>query len=143
MKIPMPVLALLALSCSSACLATDCFVPVAAQPTISMNVVAPEMMQSVGRDPFCLGAAEAIARIRGIVPIQANGTAAYVPMTKDDNSPWRFDMSQNGKQMTSVEFDAWMKAKGIRVATGKPGSSAAAEPAAAPAELPAPVQTGN
>ena len=51
------------------------------------------------------------------------GTAdgAYVPKTKDDNTPWRFDMNQNGKRMTSVEFDAWMKAKGIRVAKGKPG----------------------
>jgi hypothetical protein len=47
---------------------------------------------------------------------------SYVPKTKDDNTPWRFDMNQNGKRMTSVEFDAWMKAKGIRVATGKPGS---------------------
>jgi len=49
----------------------------------------------------------------------ANG--AYVPKTKDDNTPWRFDMNQNGKRMTSVEFDAWMKAKGIRVAKGRPG----------------------
>ncbi|MEO8002129.1 MAG: hypothetical protein ABI644_09640 [Arenimonas sp.] len=31
-------------------------------------------------------------------------------------------MNQNGKRMTSVEFDAWMKAKGIRVATGKQGA---------------------
>lgn len=45
----------------------------------------------------------------------------YVPKTKDDNTPWRFDMNQNGKRMTSVEFDAWMKAKGIRVAKGRPG----------------------
>ena len=55
----------------------------------------------------------------------AGASGVYVPLTKDDNTPWRFDMSQNGKQMTSVEFDAWMKAKGIRVATGKPGVSAA------------------
>lgn len=46
-------------------------------------------------------------------------SGAYVPLTKDDNTPWRFDMSQNGKRMTSAEFDAWMKMKGIRVATGK------------------------
>lgn len=56
----------------------------------------------------------------------ANG--AYVPKTKDDNTPWRFDMNQNGKRMTSEEFDAWMKAKGIRVATGKPGAETPAPP---------------
>ena len=59
-------------------------------------------------------------------PMPTNG--AYVPKTKDDNTPWRFDMNQNGKRMTSVEFDAWMKAKGIRVATGKPGSDNAPAP---------------
>lgn len=63
-------------------------------------------------------------------PTTSNG--AYVPKTKDDNTPWRFDMNQNGKRMTSVEFDAWMKAKGIRVATGKSGVDAA--PVAAPVE---------
>ena len=55
-------------------------------------------------------------------------SGAYVPKTKDDNTPWRFDMNQNGKRMTSVEFDAWMKAKGIRVATGKPGADNAPVP---------------
>jgi hypothetical protein len=54
---------------------------------------------------------------------------AYVPKTKDDNTPWRFDMNQNGKRMTSEEFDAWMKAKGIRVATGKPGAEITPAPA--------------
>lgn len=56
--------------------------------------------------------------------------ATYKPKTKDDNTPWRFDMSQNGKRMTAEEFDAWMKARGVRVAKGAP---AAAKPAEAPA----------
>lgn len=57
-------------------------------------------------------------------------TPGYVPKTKDDNTPWRFDMNQNGRRMTAEEFDAWMKAKGIRVATGKPaGEAAVAQPA--------------
>jgi len=34
---------------------------------------------------------------------------------------WRFDMRQDGKAMTANEFDAWMKARRARVATGKPG----------------------
>ncbi|GAB3744070.1 hypothetical protein [Lysobacter olei] len=32
----------------------------------------------------------------------------------------RFYMEQNGKKMTARDFDAWMKSRGIRVATGKP-----------------------
>lgn len=32
----------------------------------------------------------------------------------------RFDMTQNGKRMSAADFDKWMKARGIRVATGKP-----------------------
>lgn len=70
---------------------------------------------------------------RPVLPVEpprsaptANG--AYVPKTKDDNTPWRFDMNQNGKRMTSEEFDAWMKAKGIRVATGKPGAETSPPP---------------
>ena len=57
--------------------------------------------------------------------------ATYKPKTKDDNTPWRFDMSQNGKRMTAEEFDAWMKARGVRVAKGAPAP--VAPPAPAPA----------
>jgi hypothetical protein len=56
--------------------------------------------------------------------------AAYKPKTAFDNTPWRFDMSQNGKRMTADEFTAWMKAKGVRVAKG--AGAAAAAPAPAP-----------
>ncbi len=47
-----------------------------------------------------------------------NDPAAYQPKTEFDNTPWRFDMNQNGKRMTAVEFDAWMKSRGVRVAKG-------------------------
>ena len=57
--------------------------------------------------------------------------AAYQPKTAHDNSPWRFDMSQNGKRMTADEFDAWMKSRGVRVV------KAAGTPAVAPAPAPA------
>jgi rare lipoprotein A len=45
--------------------------------------------------------------------------------------------------MTAEEFDAWMKARGIRVATGKPAGSepAAAAPAAATAQACQPTAT--
>jgi hypothetical protein len=59
--------------------------------------------------------------------------ATYKPKTKDDNTPWRFDMSQNGKRMTAEEFDAWMKARGVRVAKGAPAPVKSAD-APVPAE---------
>lgn len=70
--------------------------------------------------------------------------AGYVPKTPYDNSPYRFDMSQQGKRMSAADFDAWMKARGLRVAGAKPAEPATTEPAApSPAPLacqPAPTQ---
>lgn len=74
-------------------------------------------------------------------PAAANAASGYVPKTAHDNSPYRFDMTQNGRRMTAEEFDAWMKARGIRVATGKPAGSEA--PAAAPAAATATAQVTN
>ncbi|RDZ27344.1 septal ring lytic transglycosylase RlpA family protein [Lysobacter silvisoli] len=39
---------------------------------------------------------------------------------------YRFDMMQNGKTMSADEFEAWMKARQVRVATGKAAPAAAA-----------------
>ncbi len=47
----------------------------------------------------------------------------------------RFNMTQNGKRMTADEFDAWMKANGVRVVKGN--ETAAAAPPPPPAKPPA------
>jgi hypothetical protein len=49
-------------------------------------------------------------------------------------------MTQNGKRMTADEFDAWMKARGVRVVQGppKPVQPVAAAPEPAPAPAPPP-----
>ena len=68
----------------------------------------------------------------------ANGVidaATYKPQTQFDNTPWRFDMNQNGKRMTAEEFDQWMKARGVRVAKG---GGAAATPASTTPEITTP-----
>ena len=62
--------------------------------------------------------------------VDPNDPAAYKPRTEFDNTPWRFNMNQNGKNMTADEFSAWMKSRGVRVARG-------AVPAAVPAVVPA------
>ena len=61
------------------------------------------------------------------------GCASHAPGTAAKSAPkdavvtvapgphgHRFDMQQNGRKMTAEEFDAWMKARGIRVAKGAP-----------------------
>ena len=59
--------------------------------------------------------------------VSPDDPAAYKPRTQFDNTPWRFNMSQNGKKMTADEFSAWMKARGVRVARGA-GAPAAPAP---------------
>jgi hypothetical protein len=76
----------------------------------------------------------------GAPAIKPNDPAAYKPQTEFDNTPWRFDMSQNGKRMTADEFDAWMKSRGVRVV--KPRAAAAAAPAPA-VEAPAETKPGG
>ena len=57
-------------------------------------------------------------------------------------SDWRFDMHQDGRAMTADEFDAWMRSRRARVATGRPGvpdpRPAPAGEAVAVASTPAP-----
>ena len=74
----------------------------------------------------CLDLANA-APAPGVV--DPDNPAAYKPRTQYDNTPWRFNMSQNGKKMTADEFAAWMQARGVRVVPAKP---AAAPPLPAP-----------
>ncbi|WP_146909022.1 hypothetical protein [Arenimonas daejeonensis] len=112
---------------------------IAALPPMPATVPAPEMQRAVTPPLSCVSLVAYTERLRRpAAPVAAtprpapaaSSPAAYAPKTQHDNTPWRFDMNQNGRRMTAEEFDAWMKAKGIRVATGKPGASA---PAAAPA----------
>ena len=103
--------------------------PVAANP--GLGAVAPELQRAASADALCVSAADALARIRArqqAAAIDVDGQ--YVKQTEFDNSPYRFEMSQGGRRMTADEFEAWMKAKGIHVAKGRP--------ATAPAEAPPP-----
>ncbi|MEO6170877.1 MAG: hypothetical protein ABIO84_08080 [Lysobacter sp.] len=75
----------------------------------------------------------------------ATDPAAYKPRTEFDNTPWRFDMNQNGERMTAEAFAAWMESKGVRVAKGRPKPAAvegAVAEGASPGTAPAPVKEG-
>ena len=71
-------------------------------------------------------------------PAGITDPATYQKRTEFDNTPWRFNMSQNGKNMTADEFSAWMKSRGVRVARGAATPPAPATPAtpAMPGEVP-------
>lgn len=64
-------------------------------------------------------------------PLDSPSSLPSRPQARFDNTPWRFEMSQNGKRMTADEFSAWMRARGLRVAKGAAG---AARPPAADVE---------
>ncbi len=62
--------------------------------------------------------------------VSPDDPSVYKPRTEFDNTPWRFNMNQNGKNMTADEFSAWMQSRGVRVAKG--AGSAQKAPAATP-----------
>jgi len=53
--------------------------------------------------------------------LAAAGPAQPAPAKAPRDNGYRFDMRQDGKVMGADEFDAWMKSRRVRVATGKPG----------------------
>jgi predicted small lipoprotein YifL len=63
-----------------------------------------------------------------VAPVAVVEVAVQPTAERDALGSYRFNMSQGDKKMTADEFDAWMKANGIRVARG------AAAPAAADAQ---------
>src|SRR3546814_5055622 len=70
--------------------------------------------------------------VAGVTPVASASAGAHAvpaaavatPSPASTTAPageqdWRFDMRQDGKAMTADEFDAWMRARRARVATGK------------------------
>lgn len=52
---------------------------------------------------------------------EAGSPAVVVKGT--DAKAYRFDMTQRGKKMSADDFDAWMKANGLRIAKGPDAKS--------------------
>ena len=127
MQIPFVFIVTMAVIASPCAEAADCGTPERVNSVVSLTSVVTAEMQQIGEaEQGCLSAQALVNLAQAIAPnvVDSNG---YVPRTKDDNTPWRFDMNQNGKRMTAGQFDAWMKAKGIHVATGKPAGAAVIE----------------
>src|SRR5690606_25132453 len=104
---------------------------VVTNPAMPTQVPATNQVPATGNVPVASPAQDTIQMPDGeVLPIPGSGTveggvtapAAYVPRTEHDNTPWRFNMQQEGQSMSADKFDDWMKAKGVRVATGKPAT---------------------
>jgi len=51
-----------------------------------------------------------------LTPVEAPSYIVdYDKQTEFDNTPYRFNMTQNGKRMTADDFDAWLKSNGYSV----------------------------
>ncbi|GAB3104704.1 septal ring lytic transglycosylase RlpA family protein [Lysobacter terrae] len=64
-------------------------------------------------------APSAIDRLVAAMPVAT--VAAAERGGAQANTEQRFDMRQDGRTMSAAEFDAWMKSRQVRIATGKPG----------------------
>lgn len=71
-----------------------------------------------------------------LVAVFLAGCAGHAPRAVTSSAPQpviaphganRFEMTQHGQRMTADDFDAWMRARGIRVAKGVPASAARAK----------------
>ena len=80
------------------------------KPTLSPQPNADTAMNKLV-DALPIAAANAVERV-------APAVAAADPANRD----LRFDMRQDGRTMTADEFDAWMRTRRVRVATGTPGA---------------------
>lgn len=112
------------------------FVALNSQLGVPRGVLAQPLDDAQSVDQVLLRAR--IAKCQNIamaVPAKAvpnpNDPSAYKPKTQYDNTPYRFNMTQNGKRMTADDFDAWLKANGY--SAGKRQAAPAAAPAATPA----------
>ena len=138
-------------------------------PGVHIATGKPRPMQSAAPATAAATPSAMDRRVEGVLPIAAANASERVPATPApatasvpasrpaaapaaspapaSDQDWRFDMRQDGKAMTADEFDAWMKARRARVATGKAGKpdpygsaapGAAAKPALRSVPAPAP-----
>lgn len=56
-----------------------------------------------------------LSRIQHQECLAIAAAAANAPKPVQGGGSYRFNMTQGGKRMTADEFDAWMKAQGVRV----------------------------
>jgi len=123
MRIPAKALPCL-LSCLACITIAPCSATEAAAPSALRSPSSPMTAAYAGAP----GEAPLVASLhvgKGmVVATRKHGKAHRAAPTLVQSTPHdtsnRFLMTQNGKQMTADDFEAWMKSRGIRVAKGTP-----------------------
>lgn len=92
--------------------------------------------------PTTLATAAANAPVATATLATASAATPAAPASTPagNGDDWRFDMRQDGRAMNADEFDAWMKARRARVATGRAGTPDPYGSAAAKAVADAPAR---
>ena len=148
MKLRLAVLSLAVLATGVAAgplrAAPDCSVKTVPQP-LPMRVTAlPPLSAELPGSGRQLGAPEGLLAYAGneaqsvdrvLLRLRLEGcqnvaqSAGYVPQTKWDNTPWRFNAGGAGKKFNAADFDAWMVAHGVHISKGSSATPAAQPPA--------------
>jgi hypothetical protein len=76
--------------------------------------------------PAALCAVVVVSGCAARTPVAEKAPPASAPVAIGKSN--RFEMTQNGRKMSARDFDAWMKARGIRIAKGAPAVKAPPKP---------------
>lgn len=132
----------LAFATSQAHAAQDCSVKAVPQPLPLRPTALPPLSAELPGSGRQLGAPDGVLSYasneiqsvdRVLLRLRQEGcqnvaqAAGYVPRTKWDNGPWRFNAGGEGKKFSAAEFSAWMESRGVHVAKGN-GAAATAQP---------------
>jgi hypothetical protein len=121
----------------------DCSVRTVPQPLPQRPTALPPLSQELPGSGRQLGAPDGLLAYAGdeaqsvdrvLLRLRLEGcqnvsqAADYVPRTKWDNTPWRFNAGGAGKKFSAAEFSAWMESRGVHVAKGAPAAAVPAQP---------------
>lgn len=106
-------------------------------PPIAEELVSPTMGDTGLNHASSTGATVEVvlSRVQHQECLAIAAAAANAPKPAQGGGSYRFNMTQGGKRMTADEFDAWMKAQGVRVVKSPVRAdvpTAVAQPAAPP-----------
>ena len=126
MRIPAKVL-----PCLLLCVACAAILP--AQASARPTSTTPQSLHALPHEARAAHSADLAHRLRDAKETQvarrrtkAHRATPKVASAAPHDASNRFLMTQNGKQMTADDFEAWMKSRGIRVAKGAPAAGSAA-----------------
>jgi len=106
----------------------------AAKPAESSRI--DELVKRLPEGTGTANSASTATRTAAASPAAAVATVARATTLGKESEPWRYRVADAAQPGNADNFDAWMKAKGVRVATGKPAAVSARNDATSAASAP-------